>query len=141
MIAAIAIIETIADTRCNQSGMRTVTLANSGLPYPIRCSGDTASQVILPGVPLGSFSGSVYDEVSFDLLAGDVYVFCTDGVFDATDERGREFGIERLKHVVLESSKLPARTIVESVFDAVTDFRGEVPLKDDMTVVALRITA
>ena len=118
-----------------------VTLANSGLPYPVRCTGDSVSQIMLPGVPLGSFAGSTYDEVSFDLLAGDVYVFCSDGVFDATDERGREFGADRLKHVVLESRKLPAREIVESIFTAVTDFRGEIPLKDDMTVVALRITA
>ena len=69
--------------------------------------------------------------------AGDVYVFCTDGVFEATDARGREFGIERLTKIVLESRKLPAKAIVESVFSAVTDFRGEVPAKDDMTVVAL----
>ena len=46
---------------------RTVTLANSGLPYPIRCSGDTVSQIELPGVPLGAFAGSTYDELSFDL--------------------------------------------------------------------------
>ena len=118
-----------------------VTLANSGLPYPVRCTGDSVSQIMLPGVPLGSFAGSTYDEVSFDLLAGDVYVFCSDGVFDATDERGREFGADRLKQIVLESRKLPARGIVESIFGAVTDFRGEIPLKDDMTVVALRITA
>ncbi len=120
---------------------RSVVIANSGLPYPVRCSGDSASQIVLPGVPLGSFAGSAYDEVSFDLLAGDVYVFCTDGVFETTDERGREFGVERLTSIVLESRKLPARAIVESIFAAVTDFRGEVPVKDDMTVVALRITA
>jgi sigma-B regulation protein RsbU (phosphoserine phosphatase) len=120
---------------------RSVTFANSGLPYPVRCSGDTAAQIVLPGVPLGSFAGSVYDEVSFELLAGDVYVFCTDGVFETTDHRGREFGVERLAQLVLDSRKLPARTIVESVFSAVTDFRGELPVKDDMTVVALRITA
>ncbi len=90
---------------------------------------------------MGSFAGSTYDEVSFDLLAGDVYLFCSDGVFDATDDRGREFGVDRLKSVVLESRKLPARTIVEAVFSAVTDFRGEVPARDDMTVVAIRITA
>jgi sigma-B regulation protein RsbU (phosphoserine phosphatase) len=120
---------------------RTVVLANSGLPYPVRCSGDQALQVVLPGVPLGSFSGSTYDEVSFDLVAGDVYVFCSDGVFETLDDRGREFGVERLTRIVLESRKLPARAIVESVFAAVTDFRGERPLKDDMTVVALRITS
>ena len=120
---------------------RTVVLANSGLPYPVRCSGDQALQVVLPGVPLGSFSGSTYDEVSFDLVAGDVYVFCSDGVFETLDDRGREFGVERLTRIVLESRKLPARAIVESIFAAVTDFRGERPVKDDMTVVALRITA
>ncbi|HET9832155.1 MAG TPA: GAF domain-containing protein [Vicinamibacterales bacterium] len=119
---------------------RSVTLANSGLPYPVRCTGDTAAQIELPGVPLGSFAGSSYDEVSFELVAGDVYVFCTDGVFEATDYRGREFGADRLTKVVLESRELPARTIVESIFAAVADFRGEMRAKDDMTIVALRIT-
>jgi sigma-B regulation protein RsbU (phosphoserine phosphatase) len=119
---------------------RSVTLANSGLPYPVRCSGDTAAQVELPGVPLGSFAGSSYDEVSFELVPGDVWVFCTDGVFEANDFRGREFGAERLTKVVLESRELPARTIVEAIFAAVADFRGEMRAKDDMTVVALRIT-
>ena len=70
----------------------------------MRCSGEAVAQVELPGVPLGSFAGSSYDEVSFDLVAGDVYVFCTDGVFEATDVRGREFGVDRLTKVVLESS-------------------------------------
>jgi phosphoserine phosphatase RsbU/P len=120
---------------------RSVTLANSGLPYPVRCTGDTAAQIELPGVPLGSFAGSSYDEVSFELVAGDVYVFCTDGVFEATDYRGREFGADRLTKVVLESRELPARTIVESIFAAVADFRGEMRARDDMTIVAVRITA
>src|SRR6185503_4291840 len=84
---------------------RTVILANSGLPYPIRCSAatprndedptGTVSQIELPGVPLGSFAGSTYDEVGFDLAAGDVYVFCSDGVFEANDAAGCEFGATR----------------------------------------------
>ena len=118
---------------------RTVVLANSGLPYPVRYSGGTAAQIVLPGVPLGSFGGSVYDEVTFDLNAGDVIVFCSDGVFEANDARGREFGVERLSQVVLESRTQPARAIVEEVFTAVADFRGEARAKDDMTVVAIKI--
>ena len=43
---------------------RTITLANSGLPYPIRCSAEGCAPIELPGVPLGSFNGSTYDEVS-----------------------------------------------------------------------------
>src|SRR6187397_3241605 len=52
---------------------RTVTISNSGLPYPIHCSGDDCGQIELPGVPLGSFPGVTYDEVTLPLLAGDVF--------------------------------------------------------------------
>jgi sigma-B regulation protein RsbU (phosphoserine phosphatase) len=119
---------------------RTLTLANSGLPYPIRRSGGVVGQIELPGVPLGSFAGSTYDELSFELAQGDVYVFCTDGVSEAQDGLGREFGAERLLRVVDESSGKPARAIVDSIFSAVWSFRGDTPPNDDMTAVALKIT-
>jgi len=119
---------------------RTVTLANSGLPYPIRCSGDTVGQIELPGVPLGSFAGSTYDEVSFDLAPGDLFVFCSDGVFEANDALGREFGAERLLQVVADVRTRSAREIVDAIFGAVQDFRADTPPNDDMTAVAVRIT-
>jgi serine phosphatase RsbU (regulator of sigma subunit) len=119
---------------------RTVTLANSGLPYPIRCSGESVAQIELPGVPLGSFAGSVYDELSFDLLAGDLFVFCTDGVFEANDALGREFGAERLLQVVADTRAQTTREIVDAIFAAVQEFRADTPPNDDMTAVALKIT-
>jgi sigma-B regulation protein RsbU (phosphoserine phosphatase) len=118
---------------------RTMILANSGLPYPIRCSGDTVEQVVLPGVPLGSFAGSTYDELSFDLARDDVYVFCTDGVFEANDALGREFGVERLLQVVNDVRTKTAREIVDAIFAAVQAFRGDTPSNDDMTAVALKV--
>jgi sigma-B regulation protein RsbU (phosphoserine phosphatase) len=118
---------------------RIVTIANSGLPYPVRCSGEVISQVEIPGVPLGLFAGSTYDEVSFDLIPGDLYVFCSDGVYDANDARGHEFGLERLLEVVRESRLLPAREIVDGIFTAVHEFRGDTAPNDDMTAVALRM--
>jgi sigma-B regulation protein RsbU (phosphoserine phosphatase) len=118
---------------------RTMMMANSGLPYPIRCSGATVEQIVLPGVPLGSFAGSTYDELSFDLARDDVYVFCTDGVFEANDALGREFGAERLLQVVSDVRTRPAREIVDAIFAAVQDFRGDTPPNDDMTAVALKV--
>src|SRR5262245_53221008 len=125
---------------------RTVTMANSGLPYPIRVRGKVsdgprAAQIELPGVPLGSFPASTYDELTFDLAQGDVYVFCSDGVFEAQDGLGREFGAERLLKVVEASADKSARDIVDAIFAAVWSFRGDTPPNDDMTAVALRITA
>ena len=94
---------------------RTVTLANAGLPYPIRKRADglpgggPATQIELPGVPLGSFPGSNYDEVVLDLKDGDLFVFCTDGVTEANDALMREFGSERLLAIVDEMHEPPRR--------------------------------
>jgi sigma-B regulation protein RsbU (phosphoserine phosphatase) len=122
---------------------RTLVLANSGLPYPKRYSAatNTVSQLELPGVPLGSFAGSTYDEMSLELSAGDVFVFCSDGVTEALDGLGREFGNERLLAVVEASHEKSARDIVDDIFSAVWSFRGDTPPNDDMTAVAIKITA
>jgi sigma-B regulation protein RsbU (phosphoserine phosphatase) len=121
---------------------RQVTLGNSGLPYPIRArrGEQPAAQIELPGVPLGSFPGSSYDELTFELQAGDVFVFCTDGVSEANDALAREFGVARLLRVVEATRDQTARQIVDAIFDAVQEFRGETLPNDDMTAVALRIT-
>jgi len=120
---------------------RTVTLSNSGLPYPVRCSDQECGQIELPGVPLGSFSGVTYDEVTLPLRAGDLFVFCTDGIFEAANVEGKEYGAKRLCDVVGRNRKATAREIVDAIFDSVILFRGTAPQGDDMTAVAVKITA
>jgi sigma-B regulation protein RsbU (phosphoserine phosphatase) len=120
---------------------RTMTMANSGLPYPVRCSATECVQIELPGVPLGSFAGSTYDEATFSLQAREVYVFCTDGVFEAMNELGQEFSAARLLDVVGRSRDLPAAKIVAAIFQAVGEWRGSAAPNDDMTAVVVRITA
>jgi sigma-B regulation protein RsbU (phosphoserine phosphatase) len=119
---------------------RSVTLANSGLPYPIRCTGADCGPIEIAGVPLGSFPGSSYDELTFDLLPGDLFVFCSDGIFEAMDAQGCEFGSARLIDTIRMARDLPAREIVDAIFAAVHAFRGDEPPNDDMTAVAVRIT-
>jgi sigma-B regulation protein RsbU (phosphoserine phosphatase) len=125
---------------------KTMVMANSGLPYPVRAvlperDGESGrpAQIELAGVPLGSFPGSTYDEVSFDLAPGDLFVFCTDGIFEAFDALGREFGAARLLQVVEETRDLTAREIVDRIFTAVQEFRGDFPPSDDMTAVAVKL--
>jgi sigma-B regulation protein RsbU (phosphoserine phosphatase) len=119
---------------------RSVTIANSGLPYPVRCRGDEVSQIVLPGIPLGALAGSKYDELTFDLAAGDVFVFCSDGVFEANDVEGREFGAERLLKAVGGTRQKAAKDIVAAILAAVQEFRGGAPPNDDLTTVAVKIT-
>jgi sigma-B regulation protein RsbU (phosphoserine phosphatase) len=125
---------------------KSVVLANSGLPYPVRAvragsEEETAKpkQIELPGVPLGSFAGSTYDEAAFDLAPGDLFVFYTDGISEAFDALGREFGAARLVDVIQDARDKSAREIVDAIFAAVRDFRGDITPNDDMTAVVVKI--
>jgi sigma-B regulation protein RsbU (phosphoserine phosphatase) len=120
---------------------RRVSIANSGLPYPLRCSGDACGPVEVAGIPLGAFPGSTYEEVAFDLRAGDLFAFCSDGVFEAMDARGNEFGSARVLQTLHAARGGSAEEIVDAVCTAVQDHRGDEPPNDDTTVVAVRITA
>jgi sigma-B regulation protein RsbU (phosphoserine phosphatase) len=118
-----------------------MTMANSGVPYPVRVSGGIPTLVTLPGVPLGSFFGVSYDEVSFPLSPGDVFVFSSDGVTEAMNSLGEEYTSERLLDVVTAARDLPARGIVDAIVRSVEEHRGGHPPNDDTTVVVVRITA
>ncbi len=119
---------------------RSVTLANSGVPYPVRATGDTCGLIEAPGVPLGSFPGMTYDEVTLPIESGDVFVFCSDGVSEAMNRRSEEFGSSRLIDVVSKTRHLSAKEIVFSIVEAVEGHRAGFPPNDDTTVVALKIT-
>ena len=119
----------------------TLTLANSGLPYPIRCAADgtECAQIVLPGVPAGSFGTTTYDEVTVPANVGDVFAFCTDGISETFSESGDEFGSERVAEVVKAHRTQSAALITEAIFSAMADFRGNAPQADDQTVVVVRI--
>ena len=94
----------------------------------------------MPGVPLGSFAASTYDEVKLPLTRDDVFVFCTDGIYETMNEESVELGARRVCEVVDAHRQEGARAIVDAIFEAAAAFRGAAPQHDDMTAVAVRIT-
>jgi sigma-B regulation protein RsbU (phosphoserine phosphatase) len=121
----------------------TLTLANSGLPYPIRCGGDggDCGQIELPGLPLGSFGTTSYGELVVPSRPGDVFVFCTDGIFETFNESGAELGAQPICEVVRAHSQRPAAEIVERIFATMETFRGSAPQTDDQTALVVKILA
>jgi sigma-B regulation protein RsbU (phosphoserine phosphatase) len=118
---------------------QTVTIANSGLPFPVRYSNEKAEQIKVSGLPLGSFGSSTYEDVQLPLAAGDIFVLCSDGIFEAFNEAGEEFGVQRVIDVVEQTHARPAKDIVNTMFSAVQQFCGDAEQSDDRTVVALKI--
>jgi sigma-B regulation protein RsbU (phosphoserine phosphatase) len=117
----------------------TVTFANSGLPYPVKYSNGKAEQIDMPGTPLGSFGGSQYDDFVVPMAAGDIFVLCSDGIFEAFNESSEEFGAPRVIEVIEKSYERPAKEIVNELFAAVQHFCGDAPQSDDRTVVVVKI--
>ena len=91
-------------------------------------------------MPLGSFPATTYEELTFDLKAGDLFVFCTDGIHEAENDLGQEFGAARLVSVVDRLAEGPAQAIVDGIFEAVEGYRREGARADDMTAVVVKIT-
>ena len=118
---------------------RTLTMANSGLPYTLKSTDDSCLPIELPGFPLGSFPGVSYDQIVLELGAGDIFVFCTDGIYETFNAADEEFGAERVAEIVQSRRREPAAAIVQAIVDAVEGFRGEAPQADDMTVVVVKI--
>ncbi len=126
--------------RCSISSGARSRIANSGVPYPVRATGDTCTQIELPGVPLGSFFGVEYDEVTLPLTSNDVFVFCSDGVSEAMNSRFEEFTSARLLEVVSRTRGQTAREIVHAIVEAVAEHRAGHPPNDDTTVVVLKLS-
>jgi sigma-B regulation protein RsbU (phosphoserine phosphatase) len=120
---------------------RSATFANSGLPFPLHVSGNNVRPIDLPGVPLGSFAASTYDERSVEISAGDVFVFCSDGISETFNKDGEEFGSPRVGATALENRAKPAKETVSAIFGAMQAFRGDAPQTDDQTVVVVKITS
>ena len=118
---------------------RTVALANSGVPYPLRMSASGDIQWIdVTGVPLGSFPGIEYDECVIPYARGDMFLFYSDGVSEAMNAAGDEFGRDDIARVARATRGRPAQEIVDALFTAVAEFRGDALQNDDITAVAVR---
>jgi phosphoserine phosphatase RsbU/P len=118
---------------------KTMRVANSGLPRPIYCRGGHAHMIEAAGLPLGMFSDASYDETTIHAKSDDVFVFFSDGIVDASNQRDEQFGRVRIEKVIAENADKSAQEIVDSLFDAANKFSAGAPVFDDQTVVVLKV--
>lgn len=88
---------------------------------------------------LGLFGTSTYEEHAKDIIPGDLFMLFTDGAFEAEDSAGEEFGLERLREVVLQNLDLPAQELNEAVLTEIGEFLGTDPLPDDICLVTVEV--
>jgi len=90
------------------------------------------------GMVLGPSGSSTYSRGFLSLEPGDALLMYTDGMVEATDGRGREFGVERLKKAFLSMRDKSSHDISRALIDRVGEFTRGRPAEDDRTVVVLK---
>ena len=88
--------------------------------------------------PIGIFPEENCETASADLIAGDVLVFYTDGVTEAENELGEEFGTERLSAIVRRGSSLSAEALMTDIFSSAANFCSQVGFNDDATILVVK---
>jgi serine phosphatase RsbU (regulator of sigma subunit) len=83
---------------------------------------------------LGLFEGLSVDERELQLLPGDLLVLFSDGVTDALNSDGDQFGVERVKRIIQDKANLGAQAVCDTLFNEVLYFQGRASQFDDITV-------
>ena len=117
-----------------------LTYSNGGHCNPLVVHPDGSSEelALTGGVALGVMPGLDYREAQTTLNPGDSLILYTDGVSEAMNAHGEEFGVERLQQLFAGQPPTSARTAIEAIMQAVSDFAGDTPQSDDVTCLVLR---
>jgi len=87
--------------------------------------------------PIGLSPEEICELASVGLFAGDVLVFYTDGVTEAENRSGEEFGMERLSATVRRGSSLSAEELMTNIYNSAADFCGD-DFDDDVTILVVK---
>ena len=118
---------------------RRLTYVNAGHNAPIlRRANGTLEMLEAGGLPLGIQSGVKYETASLELKPGDALIFFTDGVVEAFNEAGEEFGNERWLSAIRNLPDWDAQQTLQFLMKRVDEFVGATRQSDDVTCLVFR---
>lgn len=125
----------VLDTRSGE-----IIYANGGhcLPYVIDAAGSVRALAMTGGLALGVMDDLEYVEKRVTLGAGESLFLYSDGVTEAFDSDGNEFGDRRLIEVLAAGGGLDPSSLLAKVTDAVGRFAASEAQSDDITCMAIR---
>jgi sigma-B regulation protein RsbU (phosphoserine phosphatase) len=119
------------------SGILTYVNAGHNPPLLYRAQAE-AVHLGVTGMQLGVDSDSTYGQHTEKLNPGDFVLFYTDGVTEAEQAGGTQFGNDRLRLAISACGNMGAAGILSAIQQAIDEFTGGEPPQDDITLVVAR---
>jgi len=113
---------------------------NAGHNAPLVASGSQIRRLTTGGPILGAFRDAAFEEETLALSEQDLVVMFSDGVTEACNPEGEEFGEERLISAVSSYAALPGREFLAAILGNVSRFCHDAQQTDDITVTATRFS-
>ena len=120
------------------SGLLQYVNGGHNLPCLVKPSGEVTWLPGDSGIVLGVIDEFPYQQHSMQLEEGDIVFFYTDGVTEAMDEAGNQFGDDTLLEILRKAAGADPEDMTRQVVDAVHEHAGGAPQSDDLTCLALR---
>jgi serine phosphatase RsbU (regulator of sigma subunit) len=116
----------------------TLTYCNAAHNAPLLFTAAGVRRLDIGGTLVGAFPDTPYERETLRLARGDTIVVFSDGITEAMNADGEEFGDDRVRRVVDQARGRAPEAICRALFDAVTDFTGHQVEHDDLTALVLR---
>jgi sigma-B regulation protein RsbU (phosphoserine phosphatase) len=117
-----------------------ITYTNAGhLPIGVVRSGQEPEFLECdPGMALGIFDGTEFQDNVHVFSPGEVILLYTDGVPEAANRSGEEYDYERFTSVLRENTKASPHLLTQELIKSIREFADEAPQSDDITTLCLK---
>jgi len=122
-----------------QKARRRLRVANAGQTQPLLWKDGRVEQLDLSGFPIGIFDDATYDEWSVQLNSGDILLFYSDGITEASNRDGKFFGGERLKLLLAANTHLSSADLADRILEEVREYTQGGAITDDRTLVVMKV--
>jgi sigma-B regulation protein RsbU (phosphoserine phosphatase) len=124
---------------CGRAGAAgEVEICSAGHCRPAVARRGGVSTIDAGGIPLGLFCAASYPTMKVSLDPGDLLVLYTDGVSEARNPAGDEFGEDRILDAAAECRNAADGNAPESILRRLTAFRAGTPAADDLTLMTIQ---
>jgi sigma-B regulation protein RsbU (phosphoserine phosphatase) len=118
----------------------TLTYVNAGHNIPLLLRADNrVERLERGGLPFGIDATAPYDVSSVQLASGDVLLIFTDGLVEAVNERGEEYGDDRLLAILPALRQYSAQGGVAALMNELNRFTGMAHQHDDITCLVVKV--
>lgn len=121
------------------AGSGNLAYCNAGHNPPVLVTPAGVARLESGGTVLGLFEDGLYETGTSPIGAGDVVVMYSDGVTEAENAAGEEFGEDRLIACLMANRDRSAEGVVEEILQTLAVFSKGAPQRDDVTVMAVRM--